>query len=90
MKKCCYCREDNSRSGRDKVYVVAILDPLNNYEIAGFSGVYDSYDTAASQLNYSFDRNFIDCTGVPDIYVNCEGQLLVIVECAVGRMEDLC
>lgn len=90
MEEMYYCRDERNEQMRPRVFIVTILDPKNNYEIAGFCGVYDSYDTAAAQLDYSFNRGFIECTGVPDIYVNCEGELLVIVEKEIGTMEDLC
>lgn len=89
MESNCYYRDERNREDHDKVYIVTILDPKNNYEIAGFCGVYDSYDAAAAQLDNNFVRGFIECTGVPDMYVNCNGELIVIVENEINTRLDM-
>ena len=67
-----------------KVYPVFIFDP-KALKVRGITAIYDSYDSAANALEDNFMNGFIDCTDITDMYVNCEGQLLIIQEYELNR-----
>ena len=59
------------------VYPIMIFD-TDTKSVKGIVGVYDSYDSAANHLEDSFMHGFIEPTDIEDMYVNCEGELLII------------
>lgn len=71
------------------VYAIVIVNP-KTYDIIGISSVFDSYDLAAAHLEECFMNGFIECTGVQDMYLNGDGELLVIEKHHLHTEEDYC